>query len=127
MTRIAFTAALCLSFFAACGDDALPRVNQEIRVQTDNFLPQAAFIPKGGDVRWYNFLRKASGNLRTVTSGIGPEDPDAGERFDVELEGWEGGETRGESFTFTFSDAETVHYFSRFPVGDEFRGMIVVQ
>ncbi len=96
-------------------------------METARFFPSASVIPIGGKVRWVNFLSRSDANRRTVTSGTGPEDPDAGMLFDVTLEGFGQGEPTGESYTRTFNERGTFNYFTRLPSGAEFTGTVTVQ
>lgn len=118
-------AIACLAW-TSCDEDPVPPVDLEVRVFNESFNPRQETIPAGGTVRWVNYLRGAPENRRTVTSGS-PGDEDAGERFDISLEGFGNGEPYGDVFTLTFAQPETVRYFSRLPQGREFTGMIIVQ
>jgi plastocyanin len=110
----------------ACSDDPAPKADAEVRVETQRFFPAQLFIARGDQVRWVNVLRRDAGNVRTVTSGTGPDDPEAGELFDVSLQGFATGEIEGESTTYTFNEAGTYTYFSREPQGQEFTGTVRV-
>lgn len=111
----------------ACSETAQPRADHEIRVETARFFPSVEDVALGASVRWTNVLRDAPENVRTVTSGTGPDDPEAGALFDVSLKGFASGEATGESFLFSFSERGTYSYFSRLPDGAEFTGTIRVQ
>lgn len=113
---------------AACGDDAtLPDADHEVQVRTADFFPATLEVAAGERVRWVSILRQGEDSRRTVTSGIGPADPEAGVRFDEELEGYGSGDRTGEAFVFQFDEPDTVFYFSRLPAGREFTGRVIVR
>jgi plastocyanin len=107
------TLAFSVLIFAAasCGDEETsgPAPDVTIRVNESNFNPASREIHVGQTVEWENRYRDG----RTVTSGLGPDDPDAGLLFDEELAGYPSGEAVGGKFRFKFLEADTVHYFSR--------------
>lgn len=116
------------AFFAACGDDAtLPKADHEVEVRTADFFPATLEISTGESVRWVNVLRKGADSPRTVTSGVGPADPQAGSLFDEELDGYGSGDRTGEAFVRRFDEPDTVYYFSRLPAGHEFTGRVIVR
>jgi plastocyanin len=120
-------AALALLLAAGCGSDESPNVQAEIRIETARFFPDPVDIRPGDTVRWVSILPRSPENLRTVTSGTGPDDPDAGIAFDDTLQGYRAGSPEGESVTHTFDDPGTYTYFSRIPAGSEFSGTILVR
>lgn len=125
--RMLLAAAALLVFAAACDDEPKPDVDVEIRIETARFFPSAVTVGPGSRVRWVNVLRREEGNVRTVTSGTGPDDPDAGMMFDAPLQGYASGEAEGENFTFRFDSFGTFHYFTRLPNGQEYGGTVTVQ
>jgi plastocyanin len=113
---------------AACSDDpGLPAAEYEVQVRTDSFFPSVLEIDAGERVRWVSTLRKSADSPRTVTSGSGAADPQAGARFDEELDGYGSGDKTGDAFAFRFDEPETVFYFSRLPAGREFAGRVIVR
>jgi plastocyanin len=121
-------AVLVLSLGSGCGDDAAgPEVDREVRVERARFFPEVIDVTPGAKIRWVNVLPRTAENERTVTSGTGKEDPDAGDTFDVTLRGYASGEARGETFVFEFIDRGTFTYFSRLPDGEEFFGTVTVR
>jgi plastocyanin len=117
--------AACL---AACGEDsALPDAEYEVEVRTADFFPATLVINSGERVRWVNVLRRAADSPRTVTSGGGPDDPQAGVLFDEELDGYGSGDRNGEAFVRKFDEPDTVFYFSRLPAGRGFTGRVIVR
>ncbi len=131
MKRLQFpaaaAAALVLIGLAGCNGSTKPSADQEIRVQTASFFPQEVEIHAGQKVLWVNVLRKAPENVRTVMSGTGPDDPDAGALFNHTLEGFGNGQATGESFTYTFTDVGDYPFFSQPPGGAVFRGTVTVR
>ncbi|MBI3872479.1 MAG: hypothetical protein HY304_05325 [candidate division Zixibacteria bacterium] len=77
------------------------------------FSPVDVGIHVGDTVKW-----TASGT-HTVTSGTGSTDPAIGALFDHHL-------TSGQSFTFVFLSAGTVHYFCRIHEGSGMKGTVTV-
>ncbi len=113
---------------AGCGDEAsLPDAEHEVQVRTEDFFPVTLDIAAGERVRWVSILRQGTDSRRTVTSGTGPADPQAGVLFDEELDGYGSGDRTGETFVFRFDEPDTVFYFSRLPAGREFTGRVIVR
>lgn len=108
-----------------CGDDPQPNADFTVVVQELRFFRDSLSVPVGSTVRWVNLNPRDS--LRTVTSGSGPADTAAGSVFDETLRGYSPGNAEGEDFIFQFEDRGSYSYFSRFPRGREFSGIIVVQ
>ena len=114
---------------AACSDSATkPKADEEVEIQTARFFPAQVNTLPGRKVLWVNVIRKGEGSLRTVTSGK-PTDPDSlqGLLFDVELDGFASGDPFGDTYLHTFTERDTIHYFSRYPVGAEYTGRIIVE
>lgn len=126
MTKLAMAllAVACLPLAAGCGNDS-PGADHEIRIETARFFPKDPDLRPGETVRWYNTLPKSAENVRTVTSGTGPDDPDAGKLFDVTLQGYEG--KNFDDFTYKFTDRGTYPYFTRLPQGGEYGGTVTVR
>ena len=110
----------------ACSEDSAPRVDAEIDVRRTAFFPAQVFIKPGARVRWVNVVEPVEGP-RTVTSGSGPGDPDAGMLFDVTLQPRSSGQASGEEYVRRFEEPGNYLYFSRLPQGEEFTGVVVVQ
>ena len=114
-------------FIVACDDDpVVPRVSREIRVERARFFSNDVSIGVGGKIRWVNILARSAENRRTVTSGTGPDDHEAGDLFDTTLEGHPSGEAEGQDFIFQFNETGEYRYFSRLPSGEEFTGIVRV-
>jgi len=121
---IALVAAIWMPFVAGCGDDS-PGADHEIRIETARFFPKDPDVRPGETVRWYNALPKSAENARTVTSGTGPDDPDAGKLFDVTLQGYEG--KNFDDYTYKFTERGTYPYFTRLPADGEYGGTVTVR
>jgi hypothetical protein len=113
---------LTLGFLTACGSDTEtgPIIHQVILIRDTTYSPSTAVIQINQRVEW----RNASRELRTVTSGTGPDDPTAGDDFDVDLNGYPSGEPYGGRYQMVFTEADTIHYFSR--SDPTFDGTIIV-
>jgi plastocyanin len=120
-------AGIVLLLAAGCGSDTAPKADAEVRIQTARFFPDPVEIRPGDTVRWVNTLSRSTENRRTVTSGTGPNDPQAGAAFDDTLQGYPPGSAEGQSVIHEFDDPGTYPYFSRIPQGAEFSGTIVVR
>lgn len=94
-----------------------PPIDRTIRVLDTTFIPSNTTIQVGQWVEWQN----RSQEDRTVTSGVGADDPEAGSLFDVMLEGYPSGEAIGGRFVRQFTEPDTIYYFSR-KVPDGFTG-----
>jgi plastocyanin len=125
--RLLFLACAASLVATACDDTDPERFDHEIRVQVDSFFPKNIVVGVGSRVRWVNVQRKDQGTARSVTSGTGPDDTDAGVLFDAVVDGFETGEIEGDEFIHRFTDIGTFSYFSRLPEGEEFGGTVVVQ
>ncbi len=108
--------ALALSAPAAvilssCGDDDAggPPADVVIRINESNFNPASIEISAGQVVEWENRFSQT----RTVTSGTGPDDPDAGLEFDESLAGYPSGKVVGGRYRMKFDTPDTIRYFSR--------------
>ena len=117
--------ALATFLVLGCGDDEAPSADFTVEVQTARFFPSQLSVPVGSTVRWVNVNPRDS--LRTVTSGTGVDDPEAGAAFDDTLSGYAQGSTEGESVIHQFDDRGTFYYFSRIPQGSDFTGRVEVQ
>jgi plastocyanin len=95
-----------------------------IEIQTAQFFPREVHSMPGRPVRWVNRLSRSAQNERTVTSGTGPDDPDAGALFDELVVGFAEGEE--DDFVFRFDEPGEYPYFSRLPSGEEFTGTVTV-
>ncbi len=119
---------LLAGVLTGCGGEATrPPGEEQVLVRTDSFFQKQVVVTAGQPVRWVNVLRRSEENLRTVTSGTGPDDPDAGKLFNATLQGYASGDPVGEDFVHRFTQPGTYPYFSRFPVGHEFSGTVYVQ
>jgi plastocyanin len=125
---LAFSTAAFLGL-VACGEDdeSLPAAEAEVLVRSDSYLPETIEIEAGQRVRWVHAERRGPDSGRTVTSGEGPNDPQAGALFDALLEGYASDERFGDTFVFRFEEPDSVSYFSRIPAGREFRGRVIVR
>ena len=127
-----FAALLGLALLLAatnpgCSEDPPtgPLVDAVIKIRDTTFIPSTLTIEVNQRVEWQNWSRDA----RTVTSGVGPNDPDAGDRLDVRLDGYPSGEAIGGRLQLQFTEPDTFYYFSRnVPPGYEgaFLGTIIV-
>lgn len=111
----------------ACSSTTEPQVAATVRVETARFFPDQVEVSPGAQVRWYNFLAQGAGTDRTVTSGTGPGDENAGDLFDEVLGGYAQGQPEGDSFIYEFNEPGEYKYFSRLPGGAEFFGTVVVR
>lgn len=116
-----------LLFAPGCSEDEqVPFADHEVKVRRIDFLPDSLFVAAGERVRWVNTLSQSTQNTRTVTSGEGPGDPEAGSLFDATLAGYSSGNAVGDYFVFQFLDPGRYPYFTRLPTGDEYSGVIIV-
>jgi len=122
-----FAAVLCLALSFSCGSDNGPRVDTRIRVERFRFFPNQVDVRPGTRVRWVNVERRANDATFSVTSGTGPDDPEAGALFDRTLLGAPQGEPEGDDFIYKFDERGTFFYFSRLPEGGEFMGRVTVR
>lgn len=102
-----------------------PLVNVVIKIRDTTFFPSNVAIQVNQRVEWQNWSR----DDRTVTSGLGPNDPDAGDILDIRLDGYPSGEAIGGRYQLQFTEPDTFYYFSReVPPGYEgaFLGTIIV-
>lgn len=104
-------AAVTLALAPGCSESPPtgPQVSETIKIRDTVFLPSTATIRVGQWVAWENVVR----DDRTVTSGTGPDDPDAGDLFDVALEGYPPGKPVGGRFLRQFTEPDTITYFTR--------------
>jgi hypothetical protein len=110
-----------------CSEDPAtgPHVDVVIKIRDTTYIPSNVTIEVNQRVEWQNWSR----DTRTITSGVGPEDPDAGEILDVSLEGYPSGEAIGGRLQRQFTEPDTFYYFSReVPDGftGDFLGVIIV-
>jgi plastocyanin len=125
LPAVLLVALVVLAVVWGCGDSATrPPGEKQVIVRTDSFFEKDVEITAGKTVRWVNVLRRSEENVRTVTSGTGPDDPKAGDLFDATLQGFASGEAEGDDFVFRFTEPGVYHYFSRYPVGHEFSGTV---
>jgi plastocyanin len=77
----------------ACASDKPtgPPAAAEIKIMDTAFVPAIVSIDPGQTIEWINRSR----DHRTVTSGFGAADPEAGQDFDVDLAGYRPGEPDG--------------------------------
>jgi len=106
-------------------DEQVPAADHEIKIRRTDFFPDSLFVNAGETVRWVNTLSQSTQNTRTVTSGTGPSDPQAGSLFDVTLEGYSSGNAFGDFFVFQFQDPGRYSYFTRLPAGEGYSGVII--
>ncbi|MDZ4804406.1 MAG: hypothetical protein SGI90_06065 [Candidatus Eisenbacteria bacterium] len=102
-----------------------PLVDVVIKIRDTTFIPSNVTITINQRVEWQNWSR----DMRTVTSGVGLQDPDVGELLDVRLDGYPDGEAFGGRHQRQFTEADTFYYFSRdVPPGytGAFLGTIIV-
>ena len=102
-----------------------PMVDVVIKIRDTTYIPSSVTISINQRVEWQNWSRDA----RTVTSGAGASDPEAGELLDVRLEGYPNGEAIGGRHQRQFTEVDTFYYFSRdVPPGytGAFDGTIIV-
>jgi plastocyanin len=112
---------------SGCGEDEqVPAADHEVKVRRSDFFPDSLFVEAGESVRWVNTLSQSTENRRTVTSGDGPSDPQAGTLFDAVLEGYSSGNAFGDYFVYLFQDPGRYPYFTQLPAGGEYSGVIIV-
>ena len=127
-SRLCLIATGLAALVISCGDDpGLPEAEHEVQVRTDSLFPSTLTVTAGERVRWVSILREGADTRRSVTSGSGPADTLAGGLFDAVLEGYGSGDPTGDTFVFRFEEPETTRYFSRFPEGHEFTGVVIVR
>lgn len=112
----------------ACASDKPtgPPAAAEIKIMDTAFVPAIVSIDPGQTIEWINRSR----DHRTVTSGFGAADPEAGQDFDVDLAGYRPGEPDGGHFRKTFAHTDTVHFFSRIApsgLGSTISGTIIIR
>jgi plastocyanin len=125
---VAALAALTLLAAPGCSEDPPtgPHIDVVIKVRDTTYIPSNVTIQVNQRVEWQNVSR----DPRTITSGVGPEDPDAGEILDVTLAGYPPGEAIGGRLQRQFTEPDTFYYFSReVPDGftGDFLGVIIVE
>jgi len=119
--------ALLIVIVSACSEDEqVPLADHEVRIRQLDFLPDSLGIVAGQTVRWVNTMSQSAANTRTVTSGEGPDDSEAGSLFDATLGGYSSGHAYGDYFVFKFVDPGRYPYFTRLPTGEEYTGVVVV-
>jgi plastocyanin len=122
-----FVLASLLVLGSGCGEDEqVPAADHEVKIRRTDFFPDSLFIEAGESVRWVNTLSQSTQNTRTVTSGNGPSDPQAGTLFDATLEGYASGNAFGDFFVYLFEDPGRYPYFTRLPAGEGYSGVIIV-
>ncbi len=120
--------ALLAGALSGCNGAATrPPGEKQVVIRTDSFFEKQIEVTAGQPVRWVNGLSRSADNVRSVTSGTGPDDPDAGKLFDVTLQGYAPGQPEGEDFVHRFAEPGVYPYFSRYPAGHEFGGTVYVQ
>lgn len=120
-------ALLLVATNPGCSEDPPtgPLVDVVIKIRDTTYFPSTVTIEVNQRVEWQNWSR----DERTVTSGVGPNDPDVGELLDVRLAGYPDGEATGGRLQRQFTDPDTFYYFSReVPAGytGAFLGTIIV-
>ena len=111
------SAALCglaLLLVAAnpgCSEDPPtgPLIDVVVKIRDTTYIPAIVTIEVNQRVEWQNWSR----DDRTVTSGVGPNDPNAGELLDAQLAGYPNGEAIGGRLQRQFTEPDTFYYFSR--------------